>query len=35
MHLLSERIMLEGLRDLGCVSGDIDEMLNARLGFIF
>lgn len=35
MHLLSERIMLEGLRDLGLVSGDIDEMLEGRLGFIF
>ena len=35
MHLLSERVLLEGLRDLGLVSGDIDEMLNARVGFIF
>lgn len=35
MHLLSERTLLEGLRDLGLVSGDVDEMLKGRLGFIF
>merc|ERR1712086_401240 len=35
MHLLSERVLLEGLKELGLVSGDIDEMLEARLGFIF
>lgn len=35
MHLLAERVTLTGLRDLGLVSGDIDEMLNGRLGYIF
>lgn len=35
MHLLSERVLLEGLKELGCVSGDVDEMLKARVGFIF
>ena len=35
MHLLSERVMLEGLKELGCVSGDVDAMLKARVGFIF
>jgi len=35
MHLLSERVMLEGLKDLGLVEGDVDEMLENRLGFIF
>jgi len=35
MHLLSERIMLEGLKELGLVEGDVQEMLDGRLGFIF
>jgi Xaa-Pro dipeptidase len=35
MHLLSEKTMLEGLRDLGLIQGDIDEMQEGRLGFIF
>ena len=35
MHLLAERTILEGLRDLGLVSGDIQEMLDARIGYIF
>lgn len=35
MHLLSERVTLEGLKALGCIEGDIDEMLENRLGFIF
>jgi len=35
MHLLSERTLLTGLRDLGLVTGDVDEMVAARLGFIF
>ncbi len=35
MHLLAERVILTGLRDLGLIDGDIDEMLNARLGYIF
>jgi hypothetical protein len=35
MHLLSERVTLEGLKDLGLIDGDIDEMMENRLGFIF
>jgi Xaa-Pro dipeptidase len=35
MHLLSERTILEGLRDLGLVKGDIQEMQDKRIGFIF
>jgi len=35
MHLLAERITLEGLKELGLIDGDIDEMLNGRFGFIF
>lgn len=33
--MLSERTMLEGLKNLGIVDGDIDEMLEGRVGFIF
>jgi Xaa-Pro dipeptidase len=35
MHLLAERVTLEGLVELGLISGDIDEMLQGRVGFIF
>jgi Xaa-Pro dipeptidase len=35
MHKLAERITLEELTKLGCVSGDIDEMMEKRIGFIF
>ena len=35
MHLLSERVILEGLRDLGLISGDLEEMQAARIGYIF
>ena len=35
MHLLAERVVLTGLRDLGCLEGDIDEMLEGRLGYVF
>ncbi|CDW86992.1 peptidase d [Stylonychia lemnae] len=35
MHLLAERIILTGLRDLGLVSGDIEEMIEGRVGYIF
>jgi len=35
MHLLAERITLEGLKELGLIDGDVDEMLNARFGFVF
>jgi len=35
MHLLSEKVMLEGLKKLGLVQGDVDEMVKGRVGFIF
>lgn len=35
MHLLAERVILEGLRDLGLVHGDIQEMQDGRIPFIF
>ena len=35
MHLLAERVILVGLRDLGLISGDVDEMQTGRLGYIF
>mmetsp|Transcript_1873 Transcript_1873/g.2327 ORF Transcript_1873/g.2327 Transcript_1873/m.2327 type:complete len:119 (+) Transcript_1873:1032-1388(+) len=35
MHLLSEKITLQGLIDLGCLNGDVEEMLGGRVGFIF
>ena len=35
MHKLAERTTLEGLKALGCVSGDIEEMMEKRIGFIF
>jgi len=35
MHLLAERVILEGLVELGCLKGDIDEMIEKRIGFIF
>lgn len=35
MHLLAERVTLEGLKELGLVDGDIDEMVEGRVGFIF
>ena len=35
MHLLSERVMLEELVKLGIISGDVNEMLESRLGFVF
>ena len=35
MHLLSEKIMLTGLVELGLINGDVDEMLKGRIGFIF
>ena len=27
MHLIAERVLLSGLRDLGLVSGDVEEMI--------
>lgn len=35
MHLLAEKTTLEGLKELGLVEGDVDEMVDGRLGFIF
>ena len=35
MQLLAERIILQGLLDLGIVKGDLDEMLEGRIAFIF
>ena len=35
MHLLSEKVTLEALKELGLVTGDVDEMLAGRVGFIF
>ena len=35
MHLLSERVLLTGLVELGLITGDIDEMLKGRVAFIF
>jgi Xaa-Pro dipeptidase len=35
MHLLSERVILTGLRDLGIISGEIEEMIEGRVAFLF
>lgn len=35
MHLLAERTQLEHLKVAGLVQGDIDEMMNVRLGAVF
>lgn len=35
MHLLAERVLLEGLKELGLVQGDVQEMQDKRIGFIF
>ena len=35
MQLVAERVILEGLKDLGIVKGDVEEMLEGRIGFIF
>ena len=35
MHLLAEKVTLTGLKELGLIDGDIDEMLEGRLGYIF
>lgn len=35
MHLLAEKIILTGLKGLGLVKGDIQEMLDGRIGYIF
>lgn len=35
MHLLAERVILTGLKDLGIVKGDVEEMIENRVGFLF
>jgi Xaa-Pro dipeptidase len=35
MHKLAERTILSGLKDLGCLNGDVYEMQKQRIGFIF
>ena len=35
MHKLAERIVLSGLINLGCIKGDIDDLIEKRIGFIF
>jgi Xaa-Pro dipeptidase len=35
MHKLAERVTLEGLVELGILEGDVQEMLDKRLGFVF
>eukprot|EP00826_Nyctotherus_ovalis_P006252 TRINITY_DN1145_c0_g1_i6.p1 TRINITY_DN1145_c0_g1~~TRINITY_DN1145_c0_g1_i6.p1 ORF type:complete len:450 (+),score=159.77 TRINITY_DN1145_c0_g1_i6:361-1710(+) len=35
MHLLSERILLSGLKDLGILKGDVKEMAEKRVGYLF
>lgn len=35
LHIMAERITLTGLKELGLLTGDVDEMVEGRLGFIF
>ncbi|KAK6028563.1 aminopeptidase P domain protein, partial [Ostertagia ostertagi] len=35
MHILSEKVILTHLKKAGLLTGDIDEMVNARLGAVF
>ena len=35
MHKLAERVVLQGLVDLGLLTGDVAEMQEKRIGFIF
>ena len=35
IHVSSNKIMLEGMKDLGIVSGDVEEMLEAGVGGLF
>ena len=35
MHILAEKVTLEGLKEIGLVQGDVDEMIENRLGFVF
>ena len=34
-HKAAERITLEGLVELGCLQGSVDEMMEKRIGFLF
>lgn len=35
MHLLAERVILEELKAAGILIGEVDEMLEARIGAVF
>lgn len=35
MHLLAERVLLTDLKAAGILKGDVEEMLNARIGAVF
>ena len=35
MHKLAERVLLEGLIELGLITGNVDELLEKRIGFLF
>ncbi|VDP52462.1 unnamed protein product [Heligmosomoides polygyrus] len=35
MHILSEKVILTHLKKAGLLTGDVDEMLSARLGAVF
>ena len=35
MHLLAERCILKGLKAAGVVTGEVKEMLSARVGALF
>lgn len=35
MHRVAERVILGGLVDLGCLKGDVEEMMAKRIGFLF
>jgi len=35
MHRIAERVILTGLKELGCLSGDVDVMMEKRIGFLF
>ena len=35
MHLLAEKVILTGLKDLGLLTGDVQEMLDARVCYYF
>jgi Xaa-Pro dipeptidase len=35
MHILAEKILLSGLKDLGILKGDVNEMVEKRVGYLF